>query len=95
MGRVLLVLFDDAVAAHEGEDAVFVLVEACGLALGEEGAEVLGFEGQELVGFCVEVGLKFFDLGEVGFVVVDVDFGHDFAVVVAELGVDLDWKRCT
>ena len=86
---VLLILLYDAVSAHESEDALLVLVEVGGFGLGEEGAEMLRLRGQQLVGLGVEVDLQFFDFCEVDFVVVDIYFGHDFAVVVAELGINL------
>lgn len=89
MGGGVLVEVDDAVAVHEVEDGAAVLVEGGGLGLREEGADVGGVGREELVGLEVELGLQLLDLGEVGLVVADVDLGHDLAVVVAQLGVDL------
>jgi hypothetical protein len=82
-------LLYNAVSGHEGEDAPFVLVEAGGFGLSEEGSQVLWLERQELVRFGVEVDLKFLDLGQVDLVVVYVDFGHHLAVVVTNLCVNL------
>ena len=42
-----------------------------------------------MVGFGVEIDLQFLYFCEVDFIVVDVYFGHDFTVVIAQFSIDL------
>jgi hypothetical protein len=95
MGGRVLVEIDDAVAIHEVEDRSSVLIEVGGFGLREEGADVLRVHREQLISLEVELRLQLLDLSEVGLVVADVDLGHDLAVVVAELGVDLGEGRRT
>ena len=86
----ILVLFDDFIPPHEGEDGSAVLVEGGRLGLVEVGSQVLRIDRQYLISSDIEIGLQFLYLCEIGFVVPHIDLRHYLSVVVAKLCVNLD-----
>lgn len=90
MVTCLLILLYNSISAHQSKNAPFFLIKSCRFALSEEGSQVLGFYWHELISLGVEVDLKFVDLVQVNFKVIDINFGHYLTIVVTQFSICLD-----